>query len=186
MRLVLFHDYTSPASAVAVSRLQRLVDQGVPGEFEGFQAIGVDASLPPTLEVLAAVDDLASAARDEGLILRRPAALPPTALAHVVGRVAEEAGLGASWRQTCYRAFWSEGAAIGDRDALLDLAGRAGLERDAVAGALDDRQFLAAVRRRTAVHRRNGVGGVPVILVSRTLVPGLLPEEELRTLAQYA
>jgi 2-hydroxychromene-2-carboxylate isomerase len=184
--LVLFHDYTSPASAVAALRLQRLADQGVPAEFEGFEAIGLDTALPLTLDVTAAIEDLQPAAAAEGLVLRRPAALPPTTLAHVVGVVAEEAGLGASWRATCYRAYWSEGGQIGERDVLLDLAVRAGLHPEPVASALSDRSFLAAVRRRHAHHRRNGVGGVPTILASRTLVPGLLPEQELRTLAQYA
>lgn len=184
--LTLFHDYTSPASAVAALRLQRLVDQGLPAEFEGFEAIGLDATLPLTLDVAAAIDDVAEAAEDEGLTLLRPPGLPPTALAHTVGDVAEERGLGASWRETCYRAFWSEGAAIREREVLLELASRAGLDPGPVMIALDDRMVLAAVRRRSAMRRRNGVGGVPTILASRTLVPGLLAEEDLRTLAQYA
>ncbi|MPZ88892.1 MAG: hypothetical protein GEU81_12625 [Nitriliruptorales bacterium] len=184
--LVLFHDYTSPAAAVAALRLQRLVDQGLPAEFEGFEAIGLDTALPLTLDVIAAMDAVAETARDESLTLRRPRALPPTVLAHVVGAVADEGGLGASWRETCYRAFWSEGAAIGERAVLLKLAARAGLDPEPVGIALGDRLSLAAVRRRHAMHRRNGVGGVPTILASRTLVPGLLPEEQLRTLARYA
>jgi predicted DsbA family dithiol-disulfide isomerase len=183
---VLFHDYTSPGSAVAVPRAQRLADEGLAVTFEGFEAVGVDTPLPVPLDVLAALDDLAEAAAAEGLALRRPRALPPTGLAHVVGTLAEQAGCGASWRQTCYRAFWSEGSDIGDRTVLLELADRAGLGHELVAAALDDRLLLSAVRRRTTQHRRNGVGGVPTILASRTLVPGLLPEPELRALADLA
>lgn len=182
--LTLFHDYTSAGSAVAVLRAQRVADEGLAVAFEGFEALGLDATLPLTLDVAAAVDDLAEAAADEGLTLRRPPNVPPTALAHVVGAVAEEAGLGASWRETCYRAYWTDGAAIGDRTALLGLATVAGLDIASVRTALDDRLFVVAVRRRTATHRRNGVGGVPAILASRTLVPGLLPTDQLRDLAQ--
>lgn len=181
--LVLFHDYTSPGSALAVLRLQRLADEGLPVAFEGFEALGVDVTLPVSLEVLAALGELSDAAAAEGLVLRRPDGLPPTALAHVAGAVAEQAGLGASWRETCYRGFWSDGVDIGQRDALLALAAVAGLEADAVAHALEDRPFVASIRRRMGEHRRNGVGGVPTILASRTLVPGLLPEDQLRTLA---
>jgi predicted DsbA family dithiol-disulfide isomerase len=181
--LTLFHDYTSPASAVAVVRLQRLADEGLPVTFEGFEGIGLDAVLPVTLDVSAALADLAEVAAAEGVVLRRPPALPPTVLAHTAGALAEEAGLGASWRQTCYRAFWADGAAIGQRDVLVDLAERAGLDVEAVSAALDDRARVAAVRRRMGGHRRNGVGGVPTLLAARTLVPGLLPEDELRALA---
>jgi len=47
--LTLFHDYTSPGSAVAVLRLQRLADEGLAVAFEGFEAIGLDTTLPVTL-----------------------------------------------------------------------------------------------------------------------------------------
>lgn len=182
----LFHDYTVPASAVAALRVQRLADEGRDVTFEGFEAIGVDATLPVTVEVLDAIASLADVAAGEGLTLRRPPGLPPTALAHVVGTVAEQHGLGASWRETCYRAFWEEDARLDDRAVLRDLAERAGLDPEPVSAALADRAFVAAVRRRQAGHRRNGVGGVPTILASRTLVPGLLPLEELRELAALA
>lgn len=181
--LTLFHDYTDPASAVAVLRLQRLADEGLAVVFEGFEAVGVDASLPPTLDILAGVADLAQAAAELGLVLRRPRVLPPTGRAHVVGQLAERRGLGASWRQACYRAVWERGADIGDRQVLWNLAGRAGLEAAGVGAALDDRALLASVRRRMGSRRRLGVGGVPVILAGGTLVPGLLGEEDLRTLA---
>ncbi|HVM18378.1 MAG TPA: DsbA family protein [Egibacteraceae bacterium] len=185
MGLTLFHDYTSPASAVAVARLQRLADDGLDVTFEGFEAIGVDAVLPPSLDVLAAIDDLAEAAQAEGVVLRRPPALPPTAAAHAVGVLAESRGLGASWRQTCYRAFWADGADISETLVLIALAQEAGLQRTVVQEALNDRAFVATTRRAMGRHRRNGVGGVPTILTQRTLIPGLLPEAELRALAAY-
>lgn len=184
--LTLFHDYTSPASAVAVRRVQRLADEGLDVAFEGFDERMVDAPLPVTLEVTAALDDLAPDAAAEGLAWRRPSVLPPTALAHVVGVAAERQGMGASWRQTCYGAFWTEGADLADRRVLVELAGRAGLATELITVALGDRLLLATVRRRMAGHRRNGVGGVPVVLASRTLVPGLLPTDDLRGLAALA
>ena len=183
--LTLFHDYTSPASAIAVARLQRLADDGIAVEFVGFEAIGVDMALPPSLDVLAALDDLAGEARAEGVMLRRPRLLPPTARAHAVGTLAETHNLGASWRQACYTAFWSEGADIDDTATLVTLAQGAGLPAEQVETALTDVAFVASVRRAVGRHRRNGVGGVPTILAQRTLIPGLLPEEQLRELAAY-
>lgn len=183
--LTLFHDYTSPASAVAVARLQRLADEGLPVEFVGFEAVGVDMTLPPTLDVLAAVEDLAEPAAAEGVTLRRPRMLPPTGLAHVVGDLADQMELGASWRSTCYRAFWAQGRDIGDPAVLQRLGVEAGLDSGNVAAALADRTLLSSVRRRSGSHRREGVGGVPTILTSRTLVPGLLDDGDLRALAAY-
>lgn len=182
--LTLFHDFTSPASAVAVARLQRLADDGLTVEFAGFEAVGVDTPLPVTLDVLAAFGDLAAEAAEEGVILRRPTLLPPTGMAHLVGAIADAHGLGASWRQTAYRAFWEHGLDLGAAQVLIHLAADAGLDQAVVKGALADRQALARIRRTMAGHRRNGVGGVPTVLSQRTLVPGLLPAEDLRALAQ--
>lgn len=185
MTITLFHDYTSPASAIAVARLQRLADEGIAVEFEGFEAIGVDVALPPSLDVLAAIEDLADEALAEGVILRRPPALPPTARAHAVGLIAEEYELGAAWRSCCYRAVWEDGRDIGAVDTLVVLAGAVGLPPAEVERRLGEAAFVTSVRRAAGRHRRNGVGGVPTILFQRTLVPGLLPETQLRELATF-
>lgn len=183
--LTLFHDYTSPASAVAVARLQRLADEGLAVEFVGFEAVGVDVALPPSLDVLAALEDLREQAAQEGVMLQRPQVLPPTARAHAVAKLAGQVELGASWRQRCYTAFWTQGADIDDPPTLVKLAHEAGLDAEQVADALATPGYVANVRREAGHHRRNGVGGVPTILTQRTLVPGLLSEADLRTLAAY-
>jgi predicted DsbA family dithiol-disulfide isomerase len=183
MMLTLFHDYTSPASAVAVARLERLAREGLAVEFEGFEALGVDVALPVTVEVLDALEQLSGAAAAEGIVLRRPPALPPTGHAHVIGGVAEAHGRGPDWRRACYAAFWARGVDLADPGVLTGLAADAGLDAAAVREALADRGRLPALRRRMTGHRREGVGGVPTILAHRTLVPGLLPEDDLRTLA---
>jgi predicted DsbA family dithiol-disulfide isomerase len=180
--ITLFHDYTSPASAVAVARVQRLADEGLAVEIVGFDAIGVDVDLPVTLDVKAAVLGLADDAESEGLVLTEPSRLPATARAHVLEEIAEAAGLGASWRQLCYRAFWRHDADLSDERVLVVLALNAGLLREDIEAALADRSRLVAVRRRSAARRGDGIGGVPMLLTQRTLVPGLLPEADLRAL----
>lgn len=181
--LTLFHDYTSPYSAVAVWRLQRLAGEGVPVAFVGFEAIGVDAYLPVTVDLTAGLHDLADVAKAEGLTLQRPANLPPTALAHVVGELADERGLGRAWRRTCYQAYWQEGADLADTGVLTERASAVGLDAHEVASWLHDRGRVVAFRRGLARHRQEGVGGVPTILAHRTLVPGLLGDDDLRALA---
>jgi predicted DsbA family dithiol-disulfide isomerase len=181
--ILLFHDYTSPASAVAVLRAQRLADEGLPVAFEGIEAIGLDVALPVTVDILDEAERLAAEADALGLRLDRPRALPPTAAAHVLGGWAEQTGLGASWRETCYRAFWEHGVDLAARDALLQLAKRAGLDSAEAGAVLGDVGRFRELRMRTAARRGEGVGGVPTIRAHQTLVPGLLAEDDLRTLA---
>lgn len=180
--LVLFHDYASPASWVAVSRLQRLADEGLPVAFEGIEVGGLDVALPPTLQVLAELDAVRDDAAAAGLAPSRPPLVPPTARAHVVGDVADEAGLGASWRAACYAALWHDGLDISRPEVLADVAAGAGLDVAAVTEALAQPGAVLRIRQRAAARRRDGVGGVPVLLAHGTLVPGLLSEADLRAL----
>ena len=203
--ITLFHDVTSPASAVAVARADRLARDGVAIECVGFEAIGVDVDLPVTIDVLAELDVVADAAAAEGVVLHAPTRLPPTGLVHVVsarleavgaeagdegpsatalaGDHADPSGAAVAWRGATYAAFWRDGADVGDPGALTALAGDAGLDADAAAALLADRLALAALRRATTERRRDGVGGVPTLLAQRTLVPGLLDDDTLRSLA---
>lgn len=180
--LTLFHDYTSPASAIAVARVERLVADGLPVQIVGIEAIGVDAPLPVTVDLLAELAAVADRADAEGLVLRRPRHLPPTAAAHLVEDVAREHDLDALWRRRCYRAYWERGADIADLAVLSDVAADAGLPASEVERVVTDRVALLAIRQRFAAHRRDGVGGVPMISFDRTLIPGLLEEDDLRAL----
>lgn len=181
--LVLFHDVTDPTSAVAVARCTRLAREGLPIEFEGFEVVGLDLVLPPDIDVLAKLDGLVGPAAAEGVVLRRPRHMPPTGLAQVLLAHAEHTPLAHDVRLAVYRAYWAEGADIADADVLVEVAVGCGLEAADMAALLGDRAALASRRRQMAAHRREGVGGVPVILASRTLVPGLLDEDQLRALA---
>ncbi len=181
--ITLFHDYTSPASAVAVARADRLRAQGVQIELAGFEAIGVDMHVPVTLDVLAELDLLTDAATAEGVTLNRPAMLPPTGLAHVIAAGLDAAHEQDAWRAACYTAFWTHGADLSDPEVLADLAASVGADGSYVAELLADRGALAAFRRATTERRRDGIGAVPIILAQRTLVPGLLEDDDLRALA---
>lgn len=182
--LVCLHDYTSPAAAVAVFRLQRLADTGLDVRFEGFDVRGVDAALPVELGLLAELERWRDDAAAMGLALRRPRQVPPTVRAHVAAAVAESAGLGAAWREACYRAFWEDGADLGDLAVLRRLAEVSGCDPERVIAAASDRGRVAAFRRRSARRRREGVGGVPILDASGTLVPATLPDATLRSLAE--
>jgi len=181
--LVLFHDYTSPASAVAVARVTRLMAEGVPARIEGTEVLGVEATLPVTVDLLAELDAVAAQAQAEGVVLRRPAGLPPTAAAHLIEDLAGELDRADAWRARCYHAFWADGADIADHGVLPRLAGEVGLPAQEAARRIGDRMALLEIRQRFAGHRRDGVGGVPTISYDRTLIPGLLGEADLRALA---
>lgn len=181
--LTLHHDVTSPAAAVAVLRLQRVVDAGGRVTFSPLDVLGLEIPIPVTPALVEQIDLHHEVALDHGLVLRRPSRQPPTLLAHVVGELAEEAELGASWRWTCLDAYWREDRDLADVGVLTDLGVRAGLDAAAVAARLEDRTAKASLRERMLAQRRRGLGGVPVLELDGTFVPADLPEPDLWHLA---
>jgi predicted DsbA family dithiol-disulfide isomerase len=152
--------------------------------FAGIDVLGLDLAVPVTLDQLEGLEQARPAAEQLGLGLRRPARRPPTLAAHLVGELAMEQGVGASWRDRCLRAYWEEGADLGDDAVLLALAADAGLRTDVVEAALADRPRRTRLRQRMLVARGRGIGGVPVLEVAGgTFIPADLPDADLRRLA---
>jgi predicted DsbA family dithiol-disulfide isomerase len=71
--------------------------------------------------------------------------------------------------EALFRAYFTEGRDIGDRQTLLDVVAEAGLDRGRAAAELDADAALAAVRAEEAAARRLGVEGVPFFVVNGEL-----------------
>jgi predicted DsbA family dithiol-disulfide isomerase len=169
---------------VAVLRLQRLADQGAAVAFTGIDVLGLEISIPATLDQLEGVEVARPAARALGLDLQRPSRRPPTLPAHLVGEVAAAHGAGAAYRESCLRAYWERGEDLADGSVLRGLASAVGVPADAAVEALADRDRRRQLRQRMLVARSRGVGGVPVLEVAGgTFVAADLPESDLRQLA---
>lgn len=180
--LRLFHDYTSPASAVAVLRLREVTGPDTEVVHTGLDVLGVDRPVPPTLQLREELERHRDELEERGLQVTRPARQPPTLRAHQAGRVADEHGLGDAWRSICYAAFWERGADLSDPGVLTGLAGEAGLPGGEVERAVTDDRALRGLRRGMAELRSEGVGGVPVLELDGSYVPALLSPDELRSL----
>jgi len=181
--LVLHHDITSPAAAVAVLRLERMAEEGLSVGFSPLDVLGLEVAIPPTLELLDGLRRYTEPAAELGLDLRKPSRQPPTLRAHVVGGVAEELGLGAAWRWRCLQGYWTEDLDLTDDEVLVALGEATGLAADAVRAALADRSVVQDLRARMANQRRRGIGGVPVLEVDGVLTSAQLGDDDLRQLA---
>jgi len=181
--LVLYHDIPSAASLCAVLRLHELADEGLPIAFRGFDVLGIDATIPATLDDLRDWQQHRAQAAEFGWALPRPAVHPPTLLAHLIGELADEAGLGAAWRLAVYRAHWLDGRDVADGGNLLDVAVSVGLDLVTVGDLMHDPAGRPRLRRRMLVHRGDGIGGVPVLDAGGTFLSPFIDQVDLRRLA---
>lgn len=182
--LVLHFDTTSPASAVAVLRLEALVAEGLDVGFLGFDVLGLEVALPPTPALLAEVARHRSRAAALGLALRTPSRQPPTLACHLVGELAEAVGRGGPWRRATLEAFWGADADLASPAVLGELAGRVGLDPELVRARVTDRAALRQARAAMTRRRHGGLGGVPVLEIDGTLVPADVDDEALAQLAR--
>lgn len=85
------------------------------------------------------------------------------------------------------RAWYSEGASIGDKQVLLDLAVEAGLDADEVRGVLESDSFGHEVRSDLAVAQQIGITSVPTFVLDQKFgVPGAQPVDVMLNAIRYA
>lgn len=85
------------------------------------------------------------------------------------------------------RAWYSEGASIGDKEVLLELAVEAGLDAEEVRGVLESDSFGHEVRSDIAVARQIGITSVPTFVLDQKFgVPGAQPVDVMLNAIRYA
>lgn len=89
-------------------------------------------------------------------------------------------------KERLFRAYFTEGKAIGDREVLVGLASEVGLDGGAARTVLAGDRFADDVRDEERTARKLGISGVPFfVLGGRLGVSGAQPAEVLtRALAQ--
>jgi predicted DsbA family dithiol-disulfide isomerase len=100
--------------------------------------------------------------------------------AHRLLHLAAAHGLQDEAKERLMRAYFTEGVAIGDREALVALATDIGLDPEEARAALDGDAYADAVREDEALAQRFGIQGVPFFVIDRRFgVSGAQPAELL-------
>jgi predicted DsbA family dithiol-disulfide isomerase len=100
--------------------------------------------------------------------------------AHRLIHLAAAHGKQAEAQERVMRAYFTEGVAIGDREALVALAADLGLDPDEARAVLDGDAYADAVREDELLARRIGIQGVPFFVLDRRYgVSGAQPAELL-------
>ena len=77
-----------------------------------------------------------------------------------------------------FKAYFEDGADIGDREVLLGIADGVGMDRAMTERLFESDADLEDIRARDAHARGRGVSGVPTFVVANThVVPGAQPPE---------
>lgn len=103
--------------------------------------------------------------------------VPSSRRALEVTELARERDLHEPVHSRLMRAYWSEGANIGDEAVLLDLVEEAGLDRSEAQEALATRRYAERVDASTQAAQSHGINAIPAfVLGGRLLVLGAQSE----------
>ena len=128
---------------------------------------------------------LRQVAAQEGLPMGERTMTYNSRLAQELGKWAESQGKGDSFHNEVFRAYFVQGKNIAKVSELKEIAGAAGLSREAAQDVLEQRTFQEAVDRDWAHSRQMGITAVPTFMMDRKALVGAQPydvlEEFVRT-----
>jgi predicted DsbA family dithiol-disulfide isomerase len=118
-------------------------------------------------------------AAEEGLEYHLDATRPGNTFdAHRLLQLAADRGVQPEVKERLMRAYFTEGEAVGDRDALVRVVAEAGLDADEARAVLAGDRYADAVREDEALAARIGIQGVPFFVLGRRFgVSGAQPAE---------
>lgn len=127
------------------------------------------------------LDRMTGVAADEGLALHFDRIRPGNTFdAHRLLHLGKERGIQDAVQERLFRAYFSEGAAIDDRDTLVRLGAEAGLDDAEAAAVLATEQYVREVRADETEARALGITGVPFFMIAGRLgVSGAQPADVL-------
>jgi predicted DsbA family dithiol-disulfide isomerase len=112
---------------------------------------------------------------------------PNTVDAHRLARYAHDLGLQDRIMENLFRGYFLEGADIGERETLIDLAGRSGINPADSANFLESGTYAAEVRAEDVTARRIGIQGVPCFVFNgRHVLSGAQPAEVIQQMFDVA
>ncbi|OYW17052.1 MAG: hypothetical protein B7Z52_07385 [Burkholderiales bacterium 12-64-5] len=132
--------------------------------------------------------EVEAVAASEGLTYRLAGTFTGDTLdAHRLVKLAEAKGRGHEGLETFYRGYLSEQASVFERESLLDLAEKAGLDHEEAAAVLDGNAFLAEVDADQRSLQALGGNGVPFFLIGgKYAISGAQPQATFLKALQQA
>jgi predicted DsbA family dithiol-disulfide isomerase len=94
---------------------------------------------------------------------------PNTVDAHQLIWLAGEQGCQNAVVDSLFRAYFTEGRDISDRQTLIDVVFEAGLDPQLAGSTLISQEGIDAIREAEALSRRHGVSGVPFFIINNEI-----------------
>jgi predicted DsbA family dithiol-disulfide isomerase len=197
LKVTLFSDFICPFCYIGFHTLRKMKQEfDLDVDWRGFQihpdwpatgipvekVYGVDGSDARK----AAWERISTMATEIGIAMRPPTVLTNSHNALAACECAIAAGKGEEFEERVYRAYFGDGANIGDPEVLKKLAGDVGLEAAQIEEAIASPQVQLKLKNNALVAHQHGVSGVPTFFIGTYPLVGAQSEATMRKILARA
>ena len=116
--------------------------------------------------------------------MRRAPLTPNSRLSFGASEFAKDKGLFEPFHKACYRAFWEDGANLGELSVLQQLGEQVGLDAQEMKERLDIGHYTAQAQTQYEEAISIGVNGIPSFIIGRYFFSGAQPYELFKQVAE--
>ncbi len=121
-----------------------------------------------------------------GLPMKPPSVFTNSRGALLIAEHASEAGCADAFEERVYRAYFQEGANIGEREVIVALAGEVGIDREAAISALKSAKYQMRLKNNALSANQRGVDGVPTFFIGEYALRGAQSLDTMRKVLKRA
>jgi len=191
LKIVMFSDYICPFCYVGFETIRKLKPEfDFQLEWRGFQihpdwpAEGMPASefrREMSAETRRAIwDRIQAMAEAAGFSMKPPETLTNSRLALEAAEYAADLGRGEAFEERVYRAYFNEGANIGQQNIVAELAADVGIDREELNRAIESKRYTMRLKNNAMVAQNRNVDGVPTFFIGEYPLVGAQSEETMR------
>jgi predicted DsbA family dithiol-disulfide isomerase len=196
-KVTIFSDFICPFCYVGFATLRKLKSEfDVTIRHRGFQihpewpAEGMPAErFRPEMDPRARQalwERIIAMGAEAGIVMKSPQTLANSLMALKAGEFAADEGVAEAYEERIFRAYFTEGLNIGDREVLLALGAGVGLDRAALNDALESSRYAMRIKNNALAANQLGVGGVPTFYIGDWPLVGAQSEQSMRKMLERA
>jgi predicted DsbA family dithiol-disulfide isomerase len=197
LKITMFSDFVCPFCYIGFEVMCKLKPEfNIELEWRGYQ---IHPEWPPegipVTKVRSASDmdarqaiwqRITAMASAEGLEIKAPSVFTSSRAALAACEFAREKGDAEELEARIYRAYFIEGANIGDDSLIARLAGQAGFDEQEVADAMHSPRYEMRLKNNALAAHQRGVSGVPTFFIGEYPLVGAQSSDVMRQILQRA
>jgi predicted DsbA family dithiol-disulfide isomerase len=197
LKITMFSDFVCPFCYIGFEVMRKLKPEfNIELEWRGYQ---IHPEWPPegipVTKVRSASDmdarqaiwqRITAMASAEGLEIKAPSVFTSSRAALAACEFAREKGDAEELEARIYRAYFIEGANIGDDSLIARLAGQAGFDEQEVADAMHSPRYEMRLKNNALAAHQRGVSGVPTFFIGEYPLVGAQSSDVMRQILQRA